>query len=224
MYLRLASLISRAGIYVIDALVSYLARPVRDARQARSVDSLSLSGVLREGDVLLTSGNTRAARLVRLITRSPWAHVCVYVGPLSDEADPPCIVEADLAAGVRAIRLSELVGQQVQVLRATQLAEPDRLRLVAWVTSHIGDRYDIASACALAARLLKFPRMARRNPADAAAEANKRFFCSSLVAQAFLLVGLHVLPAHVQARAVAPDHRFVTPRDFAKASGFEVIG
>jgi hypothetical protein len=43
---------------------------------------LALSALLRPGDVLLTEGNTRAAALVRRVTRSPWAHVSIYAGPL----------------------------------------------------------------------------------------------------------------------------------------------
>ena len=56
---------------------------------------LALSARLRAGDVLLTEGNTRAAALVRCVTRSPWAHVSIYVGPLEAGDDPRCIVEAD---------------------------------------------------------------------------------------------------------------------------------
>lgn len=210
--------------FILDAVVFYLAQPVK-ARNASAVDPRSFSEVLREGDVLLTSGNTRAARLVTRVTGSPWAHVCMYVGALADEADAPCIVEADLAAGVRAIRLSDLAGQQVQVLRATGLADADRRRLVDWVISHIGDRYDLARAWAVAARLLRLPWVGRvPSTAGAVAEGARRFICSSLVAQAFLMVGLPIAPTQVRVRpGDAADHEHVTPRDFERASGFQVV-
>ena len=73
--------------------------------------------MLRYGDVLLTEGNTRMAALVRRITGSPWSHVSMYVGPLEEGSDPRCIVEADVAAGARAVPLSELKGLRVRVLR-----------------------------------------------------------------------------------------------------------
>ena len=68
---------------------------------------LALSELLRPGDVLLTEGNTRAAALVRRVTHSPWAHVSIYVGPLEAGDDPRCIVEADIRAGVGAVRYRE---------------------------------------------------------------------------------------------------------------------
>ena len=51
-----------------------------------------------------------------------------------------------------------------------------------------------------------------------------RFICSSLVAQAFVLVGYQIVPIQLGVRdAWAADHRYVTPRDFESASGFEVV-
>ena len=64
----------------------FLAEPV--SRPAATRDVLALSALLRPGDVLLTEGNTRAAALVRRVTRSPWAHVSIYVGPLEAGDDP----------------------------------------------------------------------------------------------------------------------------------------
>ena len=50
------------------------------------------------------------------------------------------------------------------------------------------------------------------------------FICSSLLAQAFVLIGYQIIPGQVGARdASAVDHRYVTPRDFESASVFEVL-
>jgi hypothetical protein len=209
---------------LLNAFTAFLARPLKRGAGVDSAEARSLSRMLRPGDVLLTSGNTRAAALVRRVTGSPWAHVSLYVGPLEEGPDAPCIVEADIAAGVRAIRLSQLEGQRVRVLRPIALPEIDRRRLAAWMVERIGDQYDLAQAWALAGRLLRLPWAARMPSAAEMAEGAKRFICSSLVAQAFLLVGHHIEPAQVRARASwAPDHRHVTPPDFEKASGFEVV-
>jgi len=96
-----ASLPSRTSGRLADALVRFLAEPI--SRPAATGDMLALSAMLRPGDVLLTEGNTRAAVLVRRVTRSPWAHVAIYVGPLEAGDDPRCIVEANISAGVRAV-------------------------------------------------------------------------------------------------------------------------
>jgi hypothetical protein len=131
------TLLGRIRSRLIGALAVYLAEPVKPHAAAAAADPLSLSAVLLPGDVLLTDGNTRAAALVRRITRSSWSHVSMYVGPLEEGPDGRCIVEADVAAGVRSVRLSELKGQHVRVLRPTGLNDMDRRRLVDWVISRL---------------------------------------------------------------------------------------
>jgi hypothetical protein len=206
-----------------DTLARYLAQPIGSSMEGDR-EGVPASCALRVGDVLLTSGNTRAAALVRFATGSPWAHVSVYVGPLQDGADPLCVVEADIAAGVRAIRLTQLSGQRVRILRPTDLPEAERRRIAEWMIAHIGDEYDFASAWALTARLLRLP-WARRLPSPVdVVEGARRFICSTLVSQAFVLVGYHILPVQVRAGETwARDHRHVVPRDFERASGFEVV-
>jgi uncharacterized protein YycO len=200
------SLVSHTRARVARALARYLAQSV--SGPAASGDVLALSPRLRLGDVLLTEGNTRAAALVRRLTRSPWAHVSIYVGPLEPGDDPRCIVEADISAGVRAVPLSEFNGQRARIVRPLGLNETDRQRLADWLVSHIGAPYDLAYAWALGRWFLKLP--ARREIVQDA----KRFICSSLLVQAFLVVG------HPIATSQA---RYVVPRDFESAAGFEVV-
>ena len=201
-----ASLLSRTGGRLADALVRFLAEPI--SRPAANGDVLALSALLRPGDVLLTEGNTRAAALVRRLTRSPWAHVSIYVGPLQAGDDPRCIIEADISAGVRAVPLSQFNGQRARVVRPSGLNEIDRRRLADWLVCHIGDPYDLAHAWALCRWFLRLPAP-RTMVLDA-----KRFICSSLLVQAFLVVGHPI--ATSQARSVVPS-------DFESAAGFEVV-
>jgi hypothetical protein len=210
---------------LMGALAAYLAQPLKHGGLAPDADPQSLSALLLPGDVLLTDGNTRAAALVRRITGSPWAHVSMYVGPLEDGPDPRCIVEADVAAGVRSVRLSELKGLQLRVLRPTGLDDKERRRLIGWVVSRIGAAYDVAHAWLLAAKLLRLPLGTRLlAPAGAMAQNATRFICSTLLAQAFVLVGYAIAPVQLGLRAAgAPDHRYVTPQDFESAALFEVV-
>src|SRR6266850_5715125 len=147
-------LISEMRARVFAALAVFLTQPVERYSPATITDPESLSSVLRNGDVLLTEGNTRAAALIKRITRSTWSHVSMYVGPLEEGPDPRCIVEADIAAGVRSIRLSELQGQNVRVLRPIGLNDRDRGRLSEWVVRQIGSEYDLKHAWVLARTLL----------------------------------------------------------------------
>jgi hypothetical protein len=56
------------------------------------------------------------------------------------------------------------------------------------------------------------------------AQSATRFICSSLLAQAFTLVGYPIMPVLIGVRETgAGDHRFVTPHDFQSASVFEVV-
>src|SRR6266446_6745678 len=151
------TLLTRTRARLIGALVLYLAKPIKHYGPATTADAGSLARVLDRGDVLLSDGDTRVAALVKRFTRSTWSHVSMYVGPLEEGPDPLCIVEADIAAGVRPVRLSELKGLHVRVLRPTGLNEKDRSRLAEWVVSRIGREYDLAHAWALARKLLRLP-------------------------------------------------------------------
>ena len=93
------ALLAQLRTRLVDALTLYLAQPVKHFSPSIAADTQSLSALLRHGYVLLTEGNTRMAALVRGITRSPWTHVSMYVGPLEAGADPRCIVEARIVAG-----------------------------------------------------------------------------------------------------------------------------
>jgi uncharacterized protein YycO len=201
-----ASLPSRTFARVAGALARFLAEPV--SRPRATGGALALSPLLRPGDVLLTEGYTRAAALVRRVTRSPWAHVSIYVGPLEAGDDPRCIVEADISVGVRAVPLSQFDGQRSRIVRPLGLSETDRRRLANWLVDHIGDPYDLAHAWALCRWFLRLPAP-RTMVLDA-----KRFICSSLLVQAFLFVDYPI--ATNQARSVVP-------RDFESAAGFEVV-
>ena len=201
-----ASLLSRIVARLAGALARFLAEPV--SRRAATDDVLTLSARLRAGDVVLTEGKTRAAALVRCVTRSPWAHVSIYVGPLEAGDDPRCIVEADIAAGVRAVPLSQFKGQRARIVRPLGLNETDRQRLANWLVGHIGDSYDLSHAWGLCLWCLKL-RAPRTMVQDA-----KRFICSSLLVQAFLVVGHPIATSHA---------RSVVPRDFESAAGFEVL-
>ena len=197
---------SKTCARITDALARFLAEPI--SRPAASSDVLALSALLRPGDVLLTEGNTRAAALVRRVTRSPWAHVSIYVGPLEGGNDSRCIVEAHISAGVRAVPLSVFKGQRTRIVRPLGLNEADRRRLADWLVGHIGAPYDLAHAWALCRLLLKLA------PPRTKVQDAKRFICSSLLVQAFLVVGHPI--------ATSPA-RYAVPRDFESAAGFEVV-
>jgi hypothetical protein len=145
----------------------------------------------------------------------------MYVGPLDGWPDPVCIVEADIAAGVRSIRFSELNALEVRVLRPVGLSETARGQLADWVVSRIGAGYDLAHAWSLGRKLLRkwLPVPSRSLPATTARSAT-RFICCSLLAHAFAFVGYPIVAPNL---TLAMDHSSLTPGDFERASLFEVI-
>ena len=218
------TLLGRIRSRLIGALLLYLTQPVKHSSPATIADPQSLAAILDRGDVLLSEGNTRVAALVKLVTQSSWSHVAMYVGPLEEGPDPRCIVEADVAAGVRSIRLSELNALHVRVLRPIGLNDRDRCRLADSVVSQIGSEYDLAHAWMLARNLLLIPMRLRSSPNPMGNSAT-RFICCSLLAHAFALVGHPILPLQIGVSPAAmADHTNLTPGDFERASVFKVVG
>lgn len=220
------TLLLQARRTLVSALIRYLVEPLQHTAPTTAVDPQALASVLDRGDVLLTVGNSRIAALVKRVTRSPWSHVSLYVGPLEDGPDPRCVVEADLAAGVRSIRLSELNALKIRVLRPIGLGDTDRYRLATWVIDRIGCTYDLGHAWQIGQRLLLLPKRLRARAEPAPPEHGVRsFICCSLLAHAFALVGYPISTAAMSGNA--PDssmgQRNLTPGDFERAPVFEVI-
>jgi len=178
-----------------SVLALYLAKPLGKLSALTSADRQTLAAVLLRGDVLLTPGNTGVAAVVKRLTRSMWSHVSMYAGPLEDGSDPLCVVEADLSNGVRAIRLSELDVHRIRVLRPVGLDDIERERLAQCVVRHIGSEYDVAHAWQLSRSLLLRRWRARLRAVPTRVSRNATsFICSTLIAQAFALIGYSILP------------------------------
>ena len=220
------AMLARAPGRLLAALTLYLAQPIKHSITDPSADPQSLAGVLKRGDVLLTHGNSRVAALIKCITRSPWSHVSMYVGPLDDGSDPLCVVEADIAAGVRSIRLSELNALHVRVLRPVGITDGDRGRLADWVVGQIGREYDLAHAWGLLRNelRLRLPDRFGAAPRKIACSATG-FICCSLLAHAFAWIGCPILPDQMRASlSVTADPASLIPSDFERASIFEAVG
>jgi hypothetical protein len=220
----LSGLFEHARTRFTRAVARYLARPLGELSTLTAEDRQALAAVLRCGDVLLCAGNTRCAELVKRLTRSAWSHVSMYVGPLEDRPDPLCIVEADIAAGVRAIRLSDLHARRVAVLRPVHLADTDGARLAECILRHIGSEYDVAQAWLLACRL--FVRRWWARPIWVTAKLGRsatRFICSSLIAHAFVMMGHSFLFSEGTVRDRDAYRNLVVPADFERASLFAIV-
>jgi len=220
----ISSLLERACAVAMSALARYLASPFGEFSTLTSTDRQALATVLRRGDVLLSAGNTRCAELVKRLTQSRWSHVSMYVGALEDASDPLCVVEAHIAGGVRAIRLSELDARRICVLRPVGLDDTDRGRLVESVLRYIGSEYDFAHAWLLARSLLLRRWWARLcSVPTTMGRSATRFICSGLIAHAFALIGHSILPAGGTVSDREAHDKFLVPADFERASVFAIV-
>jgi hypothetical protein len=219
-----STLPKRARACWMSALALYLTKPVDDFSMLTTADQQALATVLRRGDVLLSAGSTRCAELVERLTQSRWSHVSMYVGALEDASDPRCVVEAHIADGVRAIRLSELDARRICVLRPVGLDEADRGRLVESVLRYIGSEYDFALAWLLARSLLLRRWWARRRSVTVTLRHSAtRFICSGLIAQAFALIGHSILPAGGAVSDREAYDKLLVPADFERAPELAIV-
>ena len=220
----MSKLLERAAAFAMSALARYLARPLGEFPTLTSADRLALAALLRPGDVLLSSGSTRCAALVKRLTRSTWSHVSMYVGPLQDEPDPLCVVEAHIADGVRAIRLSDVDARRIRILRPSGLDDADRGRLVASVLRHLGSEYDLAQAWMLARGLLVRRWRTQLDSLPAAmGRSTTRFICSTLIGQAFALIGHSIVPPGGTVSDPVANYRSLLPADFEDAALFAIV-
>ena len=217
-------LLEMARNRAMSALALYLTRPLDEFSTLTSAERSALAAVLRRGDVLLSAGTTRCAGLVRHLTQSTWSHVSMYVGPMEDEPDPLCVVEADIVHGVRRVRLSQIDAHRICVLRPMDLDDTERARLAESVLRHVGSEYDLAHAWLLARGLLlrRWWAGLRSLPKTMRLSAT-RFICSSLIAQAFSVIGYSILPSGAVAVERERYCSSLVPADFERASMFAVV-
>jgi hypothetical protein len=211
----------------IKPLAAYLVQPSAHHLPVVPTDLDALARVVVPGDVVLVEGNTRFASLVRYLTQSTWSHVAMFVGALAQAPDPPCLVEADIQLGIRALPLSELRGMHARVVRATGLNANERAQVARRVVGRVGQPYDLDCALALGRALWPFgrrdPRAGLTPPPGAHAQGA---ICSTLLAQAFAESGYPVLPAALAPASsldTAVVDRVIAPRDFDVSPFFAVV-
>ncbi len=223
-------------------LAAYLNRPTRAPYTHPPANLPALREMLQPADVLLVEGDRRISTAIKYLTQSTWSHAVIYVGPrsLTPEAPPqPCFVEADTEAGVHLVPLDTFAKLHVRLCRPIGLTPEDTARVVDYVCSRIGDRYDLKNVWDLARYLLPNPpvpsRWRRRMLALGSGDPT-RAICSSLIAEAFHSVRFPILPLIetlpdpdgycadcVRELLHIRHHSLFVPRDFDVSPYFAVI-
>ncbi len=203
----------------------------------------TLWATLKPGDVLLIEGNQLVSSTIKYLTNSTWSHAAFYVGHAlprpADGSERPRLIESNLGEGCVATPLSRYATYNTRICRPVGLTEEDRARLVAFMTSKLGVKYDLRNIFDLLRYFFPVPipsRFRRRMIALGSGDPT-RAICSALIAEGFQSVGYPILPeiTHAPGRAHAKSmyskkeilhirhHSLFAPRDFDLSPYFEII-
>jgi Permuted papain-like amidase enzyme, YaeF/YiiX, C92 family len=224
-------------------IAKYLSEPTRQGTQVATTTPTSLAAALRPGDVLLVEGNTRVSVAIKYLTQSTWSHATLYIGdalgPAAPGEEPKVLIEADIVEGVRAVPLSMYAKMHTRICRPVGMSPEDLRKVIDYVISRTGHRYDMKNVWDLARYLLPTPPVPvrwRRRMIGLGSGDPTRAICSTLIAQAFQSVGYPILPDVVMEKTGDPacldcyretlrirHYSLYTPRDFDISSYFEIV-
>ena len=233
---------------LLDRIGAWLARVLQEEASGYEPftpsDPITLRRVLQPADVLLIEGNQKISIAIKYLTQSTWSHAALYVGdalgPPEDGGEPKTLIEANLGEGVVAVPLSKYATYNTRICRPVGLTVADRQKVIDFMVSRIGLKYDTRNIIDLARYLLPTPpvpvRWRRRMIALGSGEPT-RAICSTLIAQSFQQVRYPILPIveRLDDEAFAKSaysrreilhirhHSLFTPRDFDLSPYFQIV-
>ena len=193
---------------------------------------------IRPADVLLIEGQrSKVNAAIRYLTQSTWSHAALYVGlgaKLGErDGEPLVLIEAELGQGVIASPLSKYAAYNTRICRPAGLTPEDRAKVIQYASQRIGYAYDLKNIIDLMRYFLPQPPVPaswRRRMIALGSGEPTRAICSSLIAQAFELVGYPILP---DVRRVDDEsrreilhirhHSLYAPRDFDVSPFFAIV-
>ncbi|MEX0277793.1 MAG: YiiX/YebB-like N1pC/P60 family cysteine hydrolase [Ruegeria sp.] len=207
-------------------------------------DPETLHRSLVPGDVLLVEGNQKVSAVIKYLTQSTWSHAAVYIGNAlpkpKDGSKRPRLIEVNIGEGCVAVPLSKYKTYNTRICRAHGLTPEDREKVVEFMISQIGLKYDLKNIIDMLRYFFPTPpvpvRWRRRMLAFGSGDPT-RAICSSLIAQAFQTVRYPILPevtlapgrTHAASRYSRRDilhirhHSLFTPRDFDLSPYFQIV-
>ena len=223
-------------------LAAYLGAPGRTVATGFPIDIERLAATLAPGDVILVEGSSRVSTAIKYLTQSTWSHAALYVGDLpwrTAAGETPCVVEADISEGVRAVSLAGYQRHACRICRPVGMSPTDLEAVCRFAIERVGEAYDLKNIVDLVRYLLPAPPVPshwRRKMLSLGSGDPTRAICSTLIAEAFQsvqypvlpriesldrtnLAGLHCVKEILHAR----DHSLFVPRDFDLSPYFQVI-
>lgn len=180
---------------------------------------------LKDGDVLICSGQGLFSAMIQQATGSIWSHVGFILR--LDSIDRVMLLESVEPIGVRTVRLSKYLENygndgkpypgRMAVIRNSQfrqLADPDHLRVMAqFAVDQFGYPYDKDEIAKIAARIMasKIPFTDKQMKKIAP---DREYICSEYVARCYEQIGLDVQWNRLG---------FISPADFAADANFSLV-
>ena len=223
-----------AGETFLDKIGAFLAHRLQEVSSGYQPftpsDPKTLRRVLEPGDILLIEGNQHLSNAIKYLTQSTWSHAALYVGdalpPSSDGGPRPQLIEVVLGDGCIASPLEKYATYNTRICRPVALVPEDRDKVVSFMLSRLGARYDTKNIFDLLRYFLPTPpvpvRWRRRMIALGSGEPT-RAICSTLIAEAF---AVDLLPDPARSDARPRPHRrqvrLFAPRNTAHPPSFAV--
>lgn len=202
---------------------------------------------IHPADVLLIDGRSRASKIIRHVTQSPWSHAALYIGCLSNikdqqmqelikkyydcSLDQQLLIESEISNGTIISPIEKYKEDHIRVLRPEWLSKEDVEKVVYFTLGELGRKYDVRHLLDLARFLLPwviFPRKWRSSLFQHKAMKPTEDICSSMIANAFQSVHYPILPFiqkdnknHLE--LIERNPRLFTPSDFDYSPFFSVI-
>ena len=219
-------------------------REVRRLPPRSTIDARTIAKILKPGDVILVDGIQNVSVAIKYLTQSSWSHAAMYVGEAEitsgAQEREPAVIEVDLDKGCQIIPLSRYANFNIRICRPHGLTDDDCMKVVGFMRSHLGIKYDLKNVIDLARYLIPTPpvpvRWRRRMIALGSGDPT-RAICSSLIAQAFQSIHYPILPTVVKGQGPVGGssgyseeeiyhirhHSLFAPRDFDLSPYFTII-
>lgn len=224
-------------------LARYLSEPDEESQNITTCSRKQLENSLKPGDVLLVDGSSRISAAIKYLTQSTWSHAAFYIGDSLDSFDstdePRVLIESDLIQGVHAVPLNNYCHMHVRICRPVGLSQEEINRIVNFLISRIGYKYDLKNLFDLARYFIQkpaVPRKRRRRLLAFGSGDPTRAICSSLIAEAFQSEQYPILP-HIKINETSTKamqetykeilhirhHSLFAPRDFDISPYFKIV-
>jgi len=201
---------------ILGKVVKSFTHPLHPPSPIDASNLFSLKSRIKLGDVVLVSGTARVSKVVKVLTRSKWSHVVIYVGSRKDllsekeieewtikygsDCMEHLVIDADPIKGVHLKPVDDFAGYVLRHCRAQALDSEDCKKVVDVAISQLGREYDIKHILKL---LLFFaipwellPELVRKKIRDFTLSEDDRI-CSRVIAEAFHSVGYPIRPLKI---------------------------